>query len=296
MQSTLEPSRPSHREDKLQGLVLVLGLGVSLAPILMGCDPTTECDTDDQCGQREICADGTCEPDFRPPSGTGGTGGSGAGASGGTGGGAGVAAPCGAPAAGAFTILDQEFAESDWSETTTITAGGDSTGTTAGQETSGGDDGAYRSMNHSINNPTPGSPGCEVDACSFTLQVFHEYQAGAYDPSDAGPATSIDYAESHVLTEPAVANSEVAWSFAVWQDGTRYRVDPTARDLPNIDATSGWVTVELCDLTPDDFLPEGLDFAGSEMTFGYFRATTHTTPGSTQTNIHGIDNFQVAVE
>ncbi len=203
---------------------------------------------------------------------------------------------------GAVVIADDEFDDVNWGETVIPPPGADTTGTDAEQAPSDGVDGVddpYRSMTHQIKNPSIGEENCTIEDCAFSLGVLHEYAGGRYTPSEMGAIAYIDYSESHIITTPAFTGAAVGWTFAVWQ------VDPpdppiryTYQQKPGASAFMDltWDTEYRCGLTPDDFTPDGLNFEdGGQITFGYIRSNTNTTPDSTQRNVHGIDNFRVVI-
>ena len=200
---------------------------------------------------------------------------------------------------GAPVIVDDQFDDADWNETLIPPPGADTTGTTVEQALSDGVDGVddpYRSMTHRIINPDTSHPDCSVGDCSFTLGVLHEYigDAGTYTPSMQGAIAYIDYSESHIITEPAFTGAAVGWTFAVWQGGTRYTYQQAPGASAFTDVT--WNTEYRCGLTAANFTPTGLNLEdGGELTFGYIRSNSNTTPDSTQRNVHGIDDFRVVI-
>ncbi|MBW2717862.1 MAG: hypothetical protein JRD94_04700 [Deltaproteobacteria bacterium] len=198
---------------------------------------------------------------------------------------------------GAVVIADDEFDDVNWGETVIPPPGADTTGTDAEQAPSDGVDGVddpYRSMTHQIKNPSIGEENCTIEDCAFSLGVLHEYAGGRYTPSEMGAIAYIDYSESHIVTGPAFTGAAVGWTFAVWQGGTRYTYQQNPGASAFMDLT--WNTEYRCGLTPDDFTPDGLNFEnGGQITFGYIRSNTNTSPDSTQRNVHGIDNFRVVI-
>lgn len=228
----------------------------------------------------------------------GGGGGAGSGGTGGTGGSGGSGFACGEPPSGAVVIEDQDFDDANWTLTVAQTEGATVSTDPTGRLSSGGLDGsAYRSMTHEITNPSLGEhPSCTAeDGCSFSIVVTHQYQLGSYTPATDGAISHIDYSEAHVITEPAFEGAAVGWTFAIWQDGIRYILDPASRPSTAFRDVA-WATESNCGLTPESFTPAGLNFAdGSTMTFGYLRSNTNTSAGTTQRNVHGIDDFRVVI-
>lgn len=207
---------------------------------------------------------------------------------------------CMEPTGATVVIADADFDDADWtlSVAQNPPAGGATVNTDpTGQQASGGLEGsAYRSMVHEITNPDIGEdPGCTAESCSYGIVVTHEYLQGSYTPATDGPLAYIDYSESHIITEPAFTNAAVGWTFAIFQDGTRYIPDPALREETAFRDTV-WTTEYFCGLTAADFIPQGLNLTdGSEMTFAYLRSNSNTSPGALQRNVHGIDNFQVVL-
>jgi len=195
------------------------------------------------------------------------------------------------------TSSDPTAPDVNWGETVIPPPGADTTGTDAEQAPSDGVDGVddpYRSMTHQIKNPSIGEENCTIEDCAFSLGVLHEYAGGRYTPSEMGAIAYIDYSESHIVTGPAFTGAAVGWTFAVWQGGTRYTYQQNPGASAFMDLT--WNTEYRCGLTPDDFTPDGLNFEnGGQITFGYIRSNTNTSPDSTQRNVHGIDNFRVVI-
>ena len=278
----------------MQRFLLVAVCLASLGWLGCSLDSEPACADDSECPACEAPEVAHCDT---------GTGGTVAGCtcipSGGTGGTGGTSADCTDVPADADVIEDKDFADADWDEMVIPPPGADTTGTSAEQALSGGVDGAsdpYRSMTHEITNPDTSHPDCSVDDCSFTLGVLHEYIADGetYTPSMQGAIDHIDYSESHIITAPAFAGAAVGWTFAVWQDETRYtyQQDPGASAFTD----ETWNTEYRCGLTAADFMPTGLNLEdGGEITFGYIRSNSNTTPDSTQRNVHGIDNFRVVL-
>jgi hypothetical protein len=220
---------------------------------------------------------------------------------GGSGGSGGMPSDCEDMPDGAVPIADEEFDNVDWTYTDVRTDGATFFTEPTAQVISGGvEESSYRSMTHEITNPDTSDPNCSDEDCSFSLATLHEYHGETYTPSEMGAIAYIDYSESHIITNPAFTGAAVGWTFAVWQDDPpdsriryTYQQDSGASAFTNNET---WDTEYRCGLTPDDFTPNGLNFEdGGEITFGYIRSNTNTTPDSTLKNVHGIDNFRVVI-
>ena len=223
----------------------------------------------------------------------------------GSGGMGGTSGECTDPPEGLFVVIeDGELDDADWEYTEAFTDGAMVATEPTGQQLSGGVDGSsYRSMTHQIANPDLSDPNCNEpppdDArCAFTLVVEHEHiaEGATYTPSTDGAIDYIDYSESHINAQPAFEGAAVGWTFALWQAGTRY----TYLQDQNSGAFSDvrWTIESRCGLRPEDFSPEpGPDFSdeGAEMTFGYVRSNTNSSPDVTVRNVHGIDEFRVVI-
>lgn len=159
-----------------------------------------------------------------------------------------------------IVISDGEFAFGDWQGDTIAT-----------QETTGGNPGAWRRMQHF---------GSAVEGAHYLVR-----SGSSYTPSQAGPILSLDVSwDRRVLTEAAVFEAA-----AVTQNGVTYRT--TERSFFSFawqsDGRTGLVAADFADV-------EGLhpDFGGTggRLFFGYYRRTL-----SGQSVQHGIDNFQVTI-
>lgn len=213
----------------------------------------------------------------------------------GTGGTAGSPAPCSTPEGESLVIEDATLDDADWESSETHTGGATVSIEPTGQAESGGvANSSYRSMTHQIENPDIGEDdGCTEDACNYGIVVSHKFLANTYTPATEGAIAYIDYSESRIIAEPAFMGAAVGWKFAIWQDGVRYLHDG---NVSTAFSDTSWTAENLCGLTADRFVPDGLDLVGgSEMTFGYTRSNTNTTPGGVQRNVHGIDDFRVVV-
>ena len=286
--------------------------------VCVGCQ--NQCAVDEDCGDAnpctlDWCTEARCETSFLAD-GTpcqisnrsgicragdcieGGAGGAGGGGGiGGHGGSGGSALGCGEPPSAAVVIEDQDFDDANWTLAVAQTEGATVSTAPTGQLSAGGVAGSgYRSMAHEITNPSVGEdPKCTADSCSFSLSVTHQYQLGSYTPAADGAIEHIDYSEARIITEPAFEGAAVGWTFAIWQDGNRYVLSPASRPSTAFRDVS-WATESSCRLTPESFTPEGLNFVdGSAMTFGYVRSNTNTSAGTTQRNVHGIDDFRVVI-
>ncbi|MGB5812298.1 MAG: hypothetical protein WBG86_17300 [Polyangiales bacterium] len=219
----------------------------------------------------------------------------GSGPDGGTGG---FGTPCEEPTGDSNVVQDTEFDDAGWTLTESSTPGADVSTDPTGQSLSGGageDPSAYRSMTHTIENPAEGADeNCTSESCAYTLVVTHEYQSTPYTPQ--GTELYIDYSESHIITAPAFAGAAVGWSFAIWQDGSRFTYVQEQGASAFTDLT--WTTEYRCGLVAADFAPApGPDFSAGapDMTFGFTRSNTNTTPDTLQRNEHGIDDFRVTI-
>lgn len=209
-------------------------------------------------------------------------------------------ARCDDPPEGRFTVIEDQAFDDGWEYSASHSVGATvMTEPTEALATGGAgpDPSAYRSMTHVIENPAVDddeSDDCTLESCSFTLVVSHQYTGETFRSVDA--IEYIDYSESHLITEPAFTGAAVGWTFAVWQDGVRYLY--TQPDGQSAFRDTEWATVHRCGLEPGDFSPApGPDFSAdaSEMTFGFTRSNTNTSPDSTQRNVHGIDDFRVVI-
>jgi hypothetical protein len=136
----------------------------------------------------------------------------------------------------------------------------------------GGSPGSYRRMRHVF--PGPGS-----------LTVFHSRGGASYEPQRDGRITSIRYSEDRTLFDPPFAGAAVAGGLLVQQAGRRVQAA-----LATFRGTS-WQRAEAV-LSPSDLPGIDFSFAGSTISFGYYRANSVTTDRPADL-AHGIDNWRV---
>jgi hypothetical protein len=159
-----------------------------------------------------------------------------------------------------------------WSSTGAVSAAEDCPAT-------GGDgDSRYRQMTHQVIG-------------AGNLVVFHGFDGATYDPSTQGSMAEVRYSWLRKVVTPAFVGAGVGEAIGLLQDGKLYTVSLGAFSNTTWQATSGAVTAS-------DFLPApGPDFTatGGPIQFGYLRSNTNTSAGSTQTMVHGIDNWRVVI-
>ena len=117
-------------------------------------------------------------------------------------------------------VLEDDFSVGDmWDEIVSSASGG-ATSTwvnrVEGGVTGAGD--GYRHMTHDF--PGAGS-----------IQVFHQYNGGSYNPQVDGAIDHIDYSESRIVFDPPFAGAGVGAVFVVVQNGTGYRVNIGGADV-----------------------------------------------------------------
>ena len=182
-------------------------------------------------------------------------------------------------------ISDTEFSDSNWTaEPIQLNNGASVTATQANFQTLLPGQGNARRMVHT---QTP------AQAEDTNVSIFHEFQAASYTPSVSGAILAVDYSEDFIHFDPPFSGAEVLWGPAIQQNGTIY-INPTDR----FSNAANFVTGQLNDLDQTDFTSASGDgsnpdfsSSGGTITFGYFRATSHTGP-ITEIREHGIDNWQ----
>ncbi len=187
--------------------------------------------------------------------------------------------------AGPVRALFDDFEGADmWTTSVQLTTNGSThTAALAG----GGNPGGQRRMTHVM----PGTDDGENNPTQ--IAVVHTFTGGGWDPSTDGPLAHIDYAEDQIEYEPPFDGAAIGTRFVVNQGGTVYQaqINPPNNAFTN----TGWQTVRVVLLTPEDFVPApGPNFSadGAPMTFGYLRSNT-SRGGREIVLQHGIDNWTV---
>ncbi len=192
-------------------------------------------------------------------------------------------------------ISDTTFNPADWFVQESSEFGASQTNM---QALTGGNPGAFRSMQHIL--PTPPSP---LDL--GLIEVLHIYisEEASYDPATQGAIERIDYSEDTALLSLPYAQAFVRSFLAVVQDGNAYR---SASPLFVIGTTS-WTNGSIIGLTANDFV--ALDGSNSKPDFsesgqsimvGFWRNHSRVgdIPVPYNQNLiieHGIDNFSVTI-
>lgn len=136
--------------------------------------------------------------------------------------------------AASVTISDATFNPADWS-VIEVSEGGASQ--TNRQDSTGGNPGAFRSMQHVLPSPpSPTDPG--------VIEVAHIYEAAVYDPASEGAIDHIDYAEDTGLLTPPYSGAFVRSFALIEQAGMRYR----SGSVLLVTGTTGWVRGSLTDI------------------------------------------------
>jgi hypothetical protein len=179
------------------------------------------------------------------------------------------------------TVLADDFDQASLCDNWTSTLWS-STGTVSTSEdcpaTGGDGDSQYRQMTHQITG-------------AGSLVVLHGFDGGTYDPSTQGAIKELRYSWWHKVVTPAFVGAGVGEAVGVLQDGKLYTFSLGAFTNTTWQPVSGT-------LTAGDFLPApGPDFSasGGPIQFGYLRSNTNTSAASTQTMVHGMDNWRVMI-
>lgn len=199
--------------------------------------------------------------------------------------------------AGSVSFLDSEMADADW---VIRSEGGSPPGLashTFGQETSGGNPGAYRQMTHVTPVDPAGGP-------VTSISVIHERSSWVYDPASQGAIESIDLEMDRIVlfTTPG-SGGAVGHTFRIIQGGNTFF--PLLSIDPGAFSNTSWQSVSLLGLSASQFVNStnpatafNPDFSslGGPIMFAYARSNSNTGQGAEVTTIHGVDNFGVTIQ
>jgi len=189
---------------------------------------------------------------------------------------------CAALRAGMVFFSDGTFNDSDW--TLVIKTSGNGGTVSASQYTSGGNPGAYRRIENTVNAGSKSSPS--------VVYGFHIRSGATYDPSTQGPIAYIDYSEDSRMFSGF--GDGQGTGPALLQSGKYYYASGLYAKQ------SVWTTQTLSSLVAADFVNvsdpnDHPDFSasGAPITFGFVRYNSTRSAGYSITA--GIDNWEVSV-
>jgi hypothetical protein len=185
-------------------------------------------------------------------------------------------------AAAAVIFSDTEFADTDWMGLI-LQSSGPAT-FTAQQETSGGNPGAYRQLQHNFGGPAEGD---------FIITGHHR-TTSIYNPATQGAIAEVDFAFDLSLLDGG-ASGAVAYGALLQQGGSFYIAGG------ELTLGSEWTSHLIANLEAGNFGrifgpgPSNPDFSasGAAITFGYY-ASNGTAFGPTST-LSGLDNWLVTI-
>jgi hypothetical protein len=190
---------------------------------------------------------------------------------------------------------DTFFSFPYWTITEQVVGSGSST---ANQQSSGGNPGAFRFMSHRL----PPVSGSEANFI-IVNHIYHQ----RYDPRFEGEIRAIDYVEDGIILSFPFAEAFSTTQPALEQDGRLYRSSRFFRFIAQ-NSSHSWETQGLSQLTAADFVAadgsgDHPDFSvrGSPIRFGFTRNNSRTisqppVPGNQDMVIdQGVDNWQVTI-
>jgi hypothetical protein len=177
--------------------------------------------------------------------------------------------------ADSITFSDGTFNTADWALQTIVISGNSPTMVSATQQTTGGNPGDFRQIEHSFTGPT--------HFASISL-----YEVSTYNPSVSGAITSVNFSEDAISIESYQSTG------IVLQQGGNYYFDYLI-DVNN----TVWQTLSKTGLVATDFKTttgQTPDFSigGGPITFGFYEANSVTDSNSYDTKV-GIDNLKVTL-
>ena len=188
-----------------------------------------------------------------------------------------IASPC---LGDTILFSDGEFLPSDWNLEYFYELGNGGF-TTAGQQSSSGNPGAFRTITNTVFSAPPYSG----------MGGFHSYLPGTYDPTTEGAILSIDYREDAIMISGGGGGQ--AAGPALRQGGLIYIYHFSTPE-------AYWTTHTLLGMTAEDFVMKGYptlhpDFSGggAPIEFGFWRGNQTYSGG--YTTVGGIDNWTVTL-
>ena len=182
--------------------------------------------------------------------------------------------------AGVIEFSDSTFNDADWVSTKFSDNSPAQPGSfTAGQQTSGGNQGAWRLVRHTVT--------------SGQIIVGHMKTDAVYDPAN-DPIDKIEYSFDLIMLDPPFPGAANFYTVLLFQDGAYFEGSPGTQfsglDWTNF-SDSGDSNTNFNDLAPPS-APQHPDFSvnGSPITFGYITAVS-----SNNVTESGIDNWFVKI-
>lgn len=177
-------------------------------------------------------------------------------------------------------FADSEFAPGDWTLEYFFELGAGGT-TTAQQQGSGGNPGAYRMITNTVFQAPPYA----------AVSGFHAYRLGTYDPASQGAILMIDYSEDAIMISGGGAGQAAGPAL---RQGDLIYLCHFSTPEPH------WTKHLLVGLTSEDFYVRGYpdlhpDFSeqGAPIEFGFWRG--NSTYSSGYTIVGGIDNWSMTL-
>lgn len=195
----------------------------------------------------------------------------------------------------AQTVSDSTFLDADWALTQATAGNGGSS--TAAQQLSGGNPGAFRNVTDVLNAAPPGSQTVVLSTSIYTPFT--------YNPAVSGAIGSINYSEDAACTAGCFGQGQSTGP-ALLQGGNRYILSSsqviTGPSLAWSNHTLNGLTAAdfgLVNVTPttlfDSTQHPNFSAGGAPIQFGFFRANGTGVNGGGYTLSAGIDNWQVTI-